>query len=403
MQILCDAVSFGFGPVSKLISLAYALADRHNCTLTFAGKGCSLQLALKCEAFSHHTEVDTTDPLECNKKIGSDITNYDGVLSVMNPDFLKWAQGYDVKTIVVDSLLTMWDEIPTPWLKTCGIIIQNNHGAAERAANELKSNNTLVTGPLLDPVLLSNELRYPHNMGQTILINLGGAEDPISIIPDLIGSVVSKLLMELPILKKFERKLLAVGKRQHSALKRLKNEGFTVDTCGHRQFLKHLANCDVFLTTPGLTGSFEAFCLRAKTCFLPPFNYSQYLNLQTFRRFGAAPLSLHWSDLGVGIELLTPRLPEEYAVSLLEKAISTSLNDTKALKVFRILLDRHISLALSESDQSALFYFQQEYFNQNGKVGTLIAAKYIVEILANESQLNMKKPFNLLRAEDIKE
>jgi len=382
MHILCDAVSFGFGPVSKLISLAYALANRHNCTLTFAGKGCSLQLALTCEAFSHHVEVDTTDPLECSEKIGADITNYDGVLSIMNPDFLKWAQGYDVKTIVVDSLLTMWDEIPTPWLKTCGIIIQNNHGAVERTANELKSNNTLVTGPLLDPVLLSNELRESHNTEQSILINLGGAEDPISIIPDLIGNVVSKLLTELPILKMFERKWIAVGKRQHSALDTLKNEGFAVETCGHRQFLKHLTNCEIFLTTPGLTGSFEAFSLRAKTCFLPPFNYSQYLNLQTFRRFGAAPLSLHWSDLGVGTELLKPRLPEEYAVTLLEKSIFDKLNDSKALEIFRALLDKHISLALSEPEESALFYFQHVYFNQYGKVGTLTAAKYIVDILS---------------------
>jgi len=383
MKILCDAVSFGFGPVSKLISLAYILADEHNCTLTFAGNGCSLQLAHKCEAFSHCIEVDTAIPQECSKKIGTDITNYDGVLSVMNPDFLKWAQGYDVRTIVVDSLLTMWDEIPIPWLKTCGIIIQNNHGAAERAANELKSNNTLVTGPLLDPFLLSNGLRDPHNTEKTILINLGGAEDPISIIPDLIGNIVCKLLTELPALNKFDRKILAVGKRQHSALEKLKNEGFNVDICGHRQFLKHLANCNVFLTTPGLTGSFEAFCLGAKTCFLPPFNYSQYLNLQTFRIFGAAPFSLHWSDLNVCTELLQPRIPEEYAVSSLEKAISDASNEVKVLRAFRGLLDRHISLASGESDQSALFYFQQEYFNKNGGVGTLKAAQYIVENLSN--------------------
>jgi len=301
----------------------------------------------------------------------------------MNPEFLEWAQGHAVRTLVVDSLLTMWDRIPTPWLKTCGIIIQNNHGAAERATNELASNNTLLIGPLLDPVLLSKELRMNDRSGKrSIVINLGGAEDPISIIPDLSGSVVSKLLADLPALNKFDHKLLAVGERQHKALEQLKDYGFVIETCEHRQFLKHLANCDVFLTTPGLTGSFEAFCLRAKTCFLPPFNYSQYLNLQTFRRFGAAPLSLHWSDLGIGTELLKPCLPEEQAVSSLERAISDAFSEAKALKVFREILDRHISLALYESDQSAIFYFQHDYFSQNGGVGTLEAARYIVENLA---------------------
>ena len=383
MHILCDAVSFGFGPVSKLISLAYALVEKHNCIMTFAGKGCSLQLALKCEAFTDHIEVDTTDPLECSNKIGADVTNYDGVLSVMNPEFLEWVQGYEVKTIVVDSLLTLWDKIPIPWFKTHGIIIQNNHGAAERVANELESNNTLITGSLLDPFLLNKGFREIYNHGkQSILINLGGAEDPISVVPDLSGNVVSKLLEDLPALNKFNHKLIAVGYRQHKALEQLKNYGFTIETCGHRKFLKLLAQCNVFLTTPGLTGSFEAFCLKTKTCFLPPFNYSQYLNLQTFRKFGAAPLSLHWSDLNVGTELLKPCIPEEYAVSTLEKAVSCVAKDTKALKILRKILDRHITIALEETNESPLFYFQQELFSRNGGIGTLQGAEFIMDVLS---------------------
>ena len=382
MHILCDAVPFGFGPVSKLISLAYVLADEYSCTLTFAGTGCSLDLARTCEAFAHHIEVDTANPSACDSVLGHRITEYDGVLSVMNPEFLEWVQEHQLRTVVVDSLLPMWDEIPVPWHKATGVIIQNNHGAVERAANELSTDRTLVVGPLLDPFLLNEGLRNAGRSGErTILVNLGGADDPISTIPSLCGNVIQSLLVDLPALQEFDNKLLTVGKRQHAALRGLERQGFVVRTCGHRDFLSSLATCDVFLTTPGLTGSFEAFCLGTKTCFLPPFNYSQYLNLQTFRQFGAAPLSLHWSDLGVCTELLQPRLPEERAVNLLETSISHAVSETQAISILRELLTRHVSLAAHEPKHSYLFHFQRHFFSQNGCIGTPMAADFIIETL----------------------
>ena len=56
MKILCEAVSFGFGPVGKLLAVAELLSENYE--LDFIGSGCSFDLAKKSVFFNNSCSLN---------------------------------------------------------------------------------------------------------------------------------------------------------------------------------------------------------------------------------------------------------------------------------------------------------------------------------------------------------
>lgn len=376
MRILCDAVPFGFGPVSKLIAVVKELSKNGH-DFVFVGKGCSLELAETSGVFTIIESIDTLHP-ENSKRL-SHFKNQEchAALSVMNPPFVEWAINNGIRTVVIDSLFAMWDEVPKGWLLSDGIILQRLDGVEQRALVELSQKQHTVVGPILDPLL--TELQKSQSQSNSILVNLGGAEDPISEIDYVCADAVSNLLAGLPIWSKFERKTLAVGPKQRHRLKSLEADGFKVLTMTRSEFLKELSSSDVFLTTPGLTAAFESFSLATPCAFLPPFNYSQFLNLDEFRRVGVAPQSIHWRDCGLG-KSICPRLEETTAVRHIEQLIIAATHNAGIVNSLRSALSDVVSETY-HSGRGTLSSKQHQYFEALGGIGTKSATEFIWKVL----------------------
>lgn len=101
MRILSSSQSFGYGPSSKLVTLAKWLKPNGKFYIDFLGDDVSLTYVLQNSVyFNKIIEYKGEYP---NPK------NYDLVVSVMNPYIVIWAWINNIKSIYVDSLFWFWN------------------------------------------------------------------------------------------------------------------------------------------------------------------------------------------------------------------------------------------------------------------------------------------------------
>ena len=175
-------------------------------------------------------------------------------------------------------------------------------------------------------------------------------------------------------------KILSVGPKQRDRITPLESDGFSVQTLDHQSFLRELSSADVFLTTPGLTATFESFALGIPCRFLPPFNYSQFLNLLAFRNAGVAPYSIHWCDYGIGGGI-SVGMEETSAVRRIEKLIVQAMADHDLVRKMRSDMATLIGDALQAVGTNTLRTHQKKYFTDLGGIGTTTAAAFTLETL----------------------
>lgn len=291
-KIICDAVPFCYGPIAKLLSIANLLKkSKHE--LVLLEFGTSAQLARK-EEFNKIIKCNTENLRELSKNKGL-FEKSDLLISVMNPLSISFAKRYNLKKVYVDSLFWMWDSIPNELNDVDSYLIQNFPGVKrnfERIGEAIR--NPEFVGPII------NTPKGKHKKKNQLLINFGGMESHLVKVG--VNSFYPYFMTEILInsLKgnKFDRVLVSGGKRVIEILKNRYEDGSNIRFCplSHPGFLKELASSRLFMTSPGLTGSFEAFDMKIPTVFLPPQNYSQFLNLKTFRAQGIADYSIHWID-----------------------------------------------------------------------------------------------------------
>ena len=107
--------------------------------------------------------------------------------------------------------------------------------------------------------------------------------------------------------------------------------------------------------------------------------HSQFLNLLAFRRHGAAPLGVHWTDYGVGCDILKG-MDEVVAVRQLEDTIEHSTRDANIIGAMRQDISDALTAAGNYEKAAALKASQTGYFESLGGVGTEDAIDCILEV-----------------------
>ncbi|MFF2042705.1 hydroxymethylcytosylglucuronate/cytosylglucuronate synthase [Kitasatospora sp. NPDC058170] len=104
----------------------------------------------------------------------------------------------------------------------------------------------------------------------------------------------------------------------------------TTGPLGHRAFLDRLADCDVLLTSPGLTTLLEAGGLQVPTVCLPPQNLSQIFNGRFHSQALGARLRVPWPKAVLAEdEALALRAEgEDHALELIYGAIGAAAQGT---------------------------------------------------------------------------
>lgn len=374
-KILCEAIAFGFGPVGKLLAIAHELVKDFE--LDFIGSGSSLELAKRTNYFLNIIELDTTS---VNSRIPREIIdNYDTIISVINPIFAEQVLNYGKKLIVIDSLFYMWHEIPSVWKECDLLIVQSFNNEKKRLANELFK-NAKVVGPIISHSINSTS----QEGNDSIVINFGGADYPYttddSIIPEFIKSLISKLT----IVSHYRERIISIGPRQLKKIKYLEKDGYIINTYSHNEFLNLVKKAKLILTVPGLTTMYETFGNSIPTIFLPPMNYSQFLNLRKLKENDVARYSVNWDSI---YNTSSTILDEDHGVQMVESFLSKSLSDNKIQEVFKSNIEQYLIF----QDNKILAKNQNDFFLKNGGIGTYRTVELIKDIVYGQSLGNCKK------------
>jgi hydroxymethylcytosylglucuronate/cytosylglucuronate synthase len=311
-RILCDAVPFGFGPAGKLAAVLNRLTDADVETVV-VGSGTSAELLDYRGGPVVPADTESPAALQSLRPL---FTGASLFINVMNSVSLQFAQGLGLRTVVVDSLFWMWDRIDPGMARSDRYFIQNFVGVEDRLREEKdRIRHPVLVGPIVDASLEEGGAARRNQL----LVNLGGMESKLIRLgenltyPAVIGRLLADGLQNHP----FDRVLVtgsAPVMRELGRTVQIPRAEF--ERLGHQEFLAELKASRLFLTSPGLTATLEAFTAETPTAFLPPQNYSQFFNLTLLREARAASHSLHWEDL-YGRLPIRLRMPEDEGVRAL--------------------------------------------------------------------------------------
>jgi len=364
LRVLCDAVPFCFGPISKMISVSKHLNDL-GANLDLLAHGTSKELGEKAEIYNI---------VECNSEKLTDLKKYecffenaDVFVTVMNPVAAKFALEKNVPVVYIDSLFWMWDSVPKEFAGIDRYFVQNFFNSKSALNSYPFMKNVEFVGPIID-----DSLQIEKKKEDFVLVNFGGMESALiqigknSNYPFVVGGLI------LDELERTGQKAFVCGndKVLKKILKGRKPSNIIIGGRSHEEFLELLRRTKLLITTPGLTTTFEAFHYGAPVVFLPPENYSQFLNLKIFRQEGVAKHSFHWMDLEKGLDIL-PGEDEKLGVDKVLQCIKRFESNKTSQRKFK----KFISGVLSQKKLSTKE--QRKYIDSLGRCSSKNIAKYI--------------------------
>lgn len=358
--ILC-AENFAFGPIGKLLTVADQL-KKNNYELTFIGYGTTFQLVKQ-------TNIDNVIELDTNGKDFEDLAKKhfeesDLIISCMDRASILLAKKLGKATIWLDTLFWWWDEIPESLFDVDMYIKQNSLNDEvnlNRYGNKIK--NLKSVGPIVDLSPIANK-----NLKNQVLVCYGGMEADgwYKVGKDTnYPYVITELLVKKVDFSKYNQVIFTGNERIIDDLSsKYNNEKFIFKTYPHHKFIQELVNSKIVLMTPGLETPLEAFAYDVPTIFLPPSNSSQYVQLDDFRKFGAALMSVHFKDFYEELDFKGKNLYEMMIIFL---------NQLKQFESDQIVLDKVVCIINSYMKDKSLankqLEGQRDYIKRLGNNG----------------------------------
>lgn len=380
-HLICVAAAFGYGPVSKLLTITKYLQIL-DYELTFIGYGTALELA-KSWDFNNIYEYNIHEA-QSDNEISEKISNSDGVINVLEPSFGSIAQKVTTMHFYIDSLFWMWGQLdPRVTLSEC-YFIQNFPGVNKKITDwSDKIQNPVLVNPIVDI-----KYRTSSKCKKKLIINYGGLESQLITVERglIYPFIITKLL--LPVFESIKlnyeeiiftgnQKVMAYFEHRYSHkfpyIKFLHLE--------HDKFLETLSIAKLLVTSPGLTTTYEAFHLKVPVRFLPPQNYSQTLMLDFYRKTNLSDISFHWKDIYPDYKV-DFNMEESFAINQILSIIEHFDKDFEAQKNASKILRAVITAPL----ESRLQFNQFKFATSMGIPAPIKIAKEIDKILSENKK-----------------
>lgn len=343
-RLVCTATAFGYGPVSKLLTVCKLLAQHR---LEFVGTGVALELARHAQCFSGIYEADPASR-EGQAVLRDLLAGADLLVNVLEPTALDAAWECRIPCCYIDSLFWMWAGLPSECNDVACYVVQRFPGVSEKQKHfGHQVANLRPVGPIVDRAYLGKESRE-----DLLLINLSGLESPFARVSDglLYPEPVVAALVEALRGTPWSNVVVAGNRAVMAQLEqRYGRPGLAFRHLSHEDFLRLLARSRMLLSSPGLTATYEALVYRTPIRFLPPQNYSQALMLGLHRQSGLADLSLGWNDLYADAAI-PPDLPEDEGVRRVLRSIQRFGEDADGQRTAQAIFRNMLSFSLPDSD-----------------------------------------------------
>ncbi|BCK01490.1 hypothetical protein [Anaerocolumna chitinilytica] len=360
MKILLNAVPFGYGPVSKIFSIALKLIEEGN-KCVFCGCGIAYEY-IKREEICEVVYIDVREEEDRNH-LKNLADNFDYILTSMNPDFVKVVQGKKIG--YVDSLFWMWDDsyfdVNKELIDVDNYFIQNTFNAKERLS-KFNIKNPYFVGSIV------NTLDLKKQFSSKVVIHYGGVENIYTPIENITYpfKMTEFLYSYKPLWEDYELVDVICSERISNKLsENIKNEAWKFHSKSHKEFLKSICECDILITTPGLTTLLEAYTLGIPTIFLPPQNYSQYLILKGLENSGY-PFELLNLPYIIEDFYIANNITEEDAVNYISKKLKEFFQNKQSIYM---LCDKLFIQIKRKENRELILEFEKKFINMIGTDG----------------------------------
>jgi MoaA/NifB/PqqE/SkfB family radical SAM enzyme len=304
-----QAAPFCFGPVSTSLAIAEELR-RHDVAIVWLAEGTALELLREGNHGDYIVPFRLANPED--RRIRSHIVEEaDLVVVNTDPDFAEFAVGLNKEVLYVDILYWMWHELPSVVSRCSLYIYEDFVRSAEQVRRLGLPPRSLRVGPLTGSTIGEppGAVRENH-----LLVSLGGLHRPGGAASALLRSyermVREALVDALDGVDAFKTVYFAGGGLERSETK-LSNGSLLRSGCLSRtDHQRLLTTARATVMAPGLTGFYEAATAGVPVFFLPPHNYSQHLQLQSYKAVLPEQFFCDWQRLGIATEMAC-FLPEE--------------------------------------------------------------------------------------------
>jgi hypothetical protein len=278
------ATSFGFGPVSKAVSLAQELKSQApQLEAHYFGAGIDYDYAHKSGAFDRLFRVNV-DRLDALAGLVPQLKAYRAVVSVLNLDLLPlWRRG-ETPLYFVDSLTWMWSSLPAGVENVAAYFVQDYMLPTGRIRQWAEKLPLVLVAPIETTGGLQ---RVADKEGQRrLLVNFSGCSNPFAS-PELYEKYALSLTWAIleAAASRFEEIVLCCNERLAGYLReRFGNRArVRIGLLSHEEFLRLLVSSALVLSAPGITTTLEALAARVPVRFLLPQNDSQALLSERYR------------------------------------------------------------------------------------------------------------------------
>ncbi|GAA2654989.1 hydroxymethylcytosylglucuronate/cytosylglucuronate synthase [Streptomyces lunalinharesii] len=310
--IAVTGVEFGWGSSGKLSALLAALRERSERPLRFVGLGSGLGRPLLAgQGIERWYDLPAGDgPARAavaefvrDERVRAALVVLDGAAATA-------LEGAGVPTVFVDSLPFLWtegdrDALPLEVSAYCAqrcVELPDASREVLGSVRELRWVEAVVgsAGPVP-----AHPRRSGPRPGGRALVNLGGLRAPELadwtrypriVVPAVLAALAAYGAHEVHVAGNLPREVVERLAAGMFHVKPVAGGRMTV-TAGalpHGEFLARLAECEVLLTSPGLTTLLEAGSLGVATVCLPPQNLSQIFNGRFHSRAVGADVRVVW-------------------------------------------------------------------------------------------------------------
>ena len=329
------ATSFGFGPVSKAVSIAVEMkAQAPHLETHYFGAGISYDYAQKSEAFHSLTSVDV-ERRESLVALLPQLASYGAVFSVLNLEILHlWSR--DLPPLYfVDSLAWMWRSLPAGIENVAAYFVQDYLLSPERIEAWAAACPLMLVAPIES--VTNTRLEAPPEKRNRLLVNFSGCSNPFAP-PEFYeryALVLASFILD-EAGQRFDEITFCCNENLAAYLRKNLDSApsLQVEHYAHEEFLRLLVSSEKVLSSPGITFTLEALALKVPVGFLLPQNDSQALMSERYRLLLGEESCMAFSRFGS--EFCFPQfLPEQESVALvltlLQKILTTRQREIRSM------------------------------------------------------------------------
>lgn len=415
MRILTSAQPFGYGPASKLVTLAKWLRPQADYHIDFLGDDVALTYVLQNSLyFNNIFEYSGEYPNHAE---------YDLVISVMNPYIVIWAWIHNIKSIYVDSLFWFWNwdesrfdhlesiieelksvnKIDEAWalvkdvdphdmqyiaykLTNKSLVQKFSFEADQKAQKDKFRDNLEIT--YIDPVIDISK-RKSNKERNKVIVSLSGLLSPLNREKEALrySSLVMNLLDEMiGDLPDNVEVFLTTNPNVITKIRPI-NERINLVSLSNNAFLELLNETVILFAPAGITTLLESLSYDVPIFFLPEQHdghYKNYMRLTNALSEREAFPEILFNTRIVRSEESDPD-KEIVAIQSLIKKGAQNLNEP-ILQQMKKELDKSLRIVNNDKERNSLLQGQQELLKIDSKM-TINFDDYIVEVI-NSSDKN---------------